>query len=255
VTGTFLLTTTLFLVQAEAAWGWSRWRLALVGALFGLLELTFFSANLTKIIHGGWLPIIIAILVATTMLTWRKGAAIVTRKRRNLEGPLADFLEDLHTDSYARVPGTAVFMHPGEDTAPLALRENLKINHVVHQRIAIVRTVSEVVPHVAPDDRIRWRTVGEPRDRIIHLDLHYGFQDDQNVPRALEFAAGQGVPIDPGDAVYFLSRITIQRGPTRYMRPWRKRLFIGLAHNAASPTDYFRLPSSRTVSMGAAVTL
>jgi KUP system potassium uptake protein len=255
VTGTFLLTTTLFLIHAEAAWGWSRWRLVAVGALFGLLELTFFSANLTKIIHGGWLPIIIAILVATTMLTWRKGAAIVTRKRRNLEGPLADFLEDLHTDSYSRVPGTAVFMHPGEDTAPLALRENLKINHVVHQRIAIVRTVSEVVPHVAPDDRIRWRTVGEPRDRIIHLDLHYGFQDDQNVPRALEFAAGQGVPIDPGDAVYFLSRITIQRGPTRYMRPWRKRLFIGLAHNAASPTDYFRLPSSRTVSMGAAVTL
>jgi KUP system potassium uptake protein len=255
VTGTFLLTTTLFLIHAEAAWGWPRWRLVAVGALFGLLELTYFSANLTKIIHGGWLPIVIAIIVATTMLTWRKGAAIVTRKRRNMEGPLTDFLEDLHTESYTRVPGTAVFMHPSEDTTPLALRENLKLNHVVHERIFIVRTVSEVVPHVPPGDRIRWHPVGEAADGITHIDLHYGFQDDQNVPRALGFAESQGVPIDPDAAFYFLSRITIQRGRTRYMRAWRKRLFIGLAHNAGSPTDYFRLPSSRTVSMGAAVTL
>jgi KUP system potassium uptake protein len=255
VTWTFLLTTTLFLVHADAAWGWPRWRLVAVGALFGLLELTYFAANLTKIIHGGWLPIVIAIIVATTMLTWRKGPANETRKRRNMEGPLVDFLEDLHTESYTRVPGTAVFMHPDEDTTPLALGENLKLNHVVHERIAIVRTVSEVIPHVAPADRIRWQAVGDPADRILHLDLHYGFQDDQNVPRALGFAQRQGVPIDPDDAIYFLSRITIQRGPTRYMGAWRKRIFIALAHNAASPTDYFRLPSSRTVSMGAAVTL
>ncbi len=255
VTGTFLLTTTLFLIQAEAAWGWGRWRLAGVGALFGLLEVTFFAANLTKIVHGGWLPIVIAIIVATIMLTWRKGAAIVTRKRRNMEGPLADFLEDLHTESYARVPGTAVFMHPAEDTTPLALRENLRLNHVVHERIVIVRTVSEVVPHVAASDRIRWHAVGAGGDGIVHVDLHYGFQDDQNVPRALALAREQGVPVDPDEAVYFLSRITISRGPTRHMSAWRKRIFVGLAHNAASPADYYRLPSSRTVSMGAAVSL
>jgi KUP system potassium uptake protein len=255
VTGTFLLTTTLFLVQAEAAWGWPRWQLVGVGLLFGVLELTFFSANLTKIIHGGWLPVIIAIFVATTMLTWRKGAAIVTRKRRNLEGPLDAFLEDMHTEPCTRVPGTAVFMHPAEDTTPIALRENLKINHVVHERIVIVGTVSEVIPHVAPQDRIRWHPVGRPEDQIIHINLHYGFQDDQNVPRALEFAQREGVPIEPDDAVYFLSRITLHRGPTKYMSRWRKRVFIALAHNAASPTDYFRLPSSRTVSMGATVTL
>ncbi|HET8593916.1 MAG TPA: potassium transporter Kup [Intrasporangium sp.] len=255
VTGTFLLTTTLFLIHADAAWGWARWQLVGVGLLFGVLELTFFTANLTKIVHGGWLPIVIAILVATIMLTWRKGGAIVTRKRHNLEGPLEAFLEDLHTESYTRVPGTAVFMHPGEDTTPLALRENLKINHVVHERVAIVGTISETIPHVAPQDRIRWHPVGEPGDRIIRINLHYGFQDDQNVPRALEFARRQGVPIDPDDAVYFLSRITLHRGRTKYMSRWRKRVFIALAHNAASPTDYFRLPSSRTVSMGATVTL
>ena len=105
------------------------------------------------------------------------------------------------------------------------------------------------------DERIAWHEVGEVGENVIHIALHYGFQDDQNVPRALARARDSDVPVDPDGATYFLSRITLQRGPNRSMPAWRKRIFIGLAHNAGSPIDYFRLPNDRTVSMGSAIQL
>ncbi|OFE16743.1 potassium transporter Kup [Humibacillus sp. DSM 29435] len=255
VTGTFLLTTTLFLVLAEAAWGWSRRRLVVVGLLFGGLELVFFAANLTKIVHGGWLPVLIAVSVATIMLTWQRGGTIVTAERRHKEGPIQGFVRWVRLEHPTRVPGTAVFVHPSDQTTPLALRENTRLNHVLHEHVVIVSTISENVPHMPDDDSITWHELGEAGENIIHIALHYGFQDDQNVPLALTRARDSGVPVDPDGATYFLSRITLQRGPDRSMPAWRKRLFIGLAHNAASPIDYFRLPNDRTVSMGSAVQL
>jgi KUP system potassium uptake protein len=256
VTGTFLITTTLFLIFAESAWGWGRGRLLLLGVPLAVLELTYFGANLTKLFHGGWLPVLIAVIVATIMLTWQRGRILVTERRTEMEGPLEPFIEWLHGDPVTKVAGTAVFLHPGKDSTPLALRENAMFNHVIHESVLIVSTTSENVPFVADDRRVEVDTLGDPYDAIDHLTLRFGFQEDQDVPAALALARDLGiVEVDPDTAYYFLSRISVQRGPGREMSTWRKRIFLGLAHNAASPTEYFRLPEDRTVAMGAAVTL
>ncbi|WP_330474586.1 potassium transporter Kup [Terrabacter sp. C0L_2] len=255
VTGTFLITTTLFLIYAEAGWGWDRRRLLMIGIPLGLLELTYFGANLTKILHGGWLPLFIAVLVATVMLTWQRGRGLVTDRRTEMEGPLEPFIEWLHGDPVAKVPGTAVFLHPGKDSTPLALRENATFNHVIHELVLIVSISSENVPFVPDDERVVLDHLGDPYDAITHLTLRFGFQEEQDVPRALALARAQGlVDVDTDDAYYFLSRISLDRGAEPTMPPWRKRLFLALAHNAASPTGYFNLPEDRTVSMGATVT-
>ena len=154
-----------------------------------------------------------------------------------------------------QVPGTAVFLHPTNQTTPLALRENVAFNHVVHERVFVVSTTSESVPHVAPEDRVVFDDLGDPYDRIEHLTLRFGFSDEQDVPAALRLARAQGIQIDPDEAYYFLSRITVHRTNDACMPQWRKRLFIGLAHNAATPVQYFRLPADRTVVMGAQVGL
>ena len=256
VTGTFLITTTLFLIYAEAAWGWSRGQLLLLGIPLAVLELTYFGANLTKLFHGGWLPVLIALIVATVMLTWQRGRILVTDRRAAMEGPLDPFIDWLHGDPVSKVPGTAVFLHPDKLSTPLALRENAMFNHVIHETVLIVSTASMNVPFVADHERVVLDHLGDPYDAISHLTLHFGFQEDQDVPRALAVARDLEIfDVDPDTAYYFLSRITLQRGPGREMRPWRKRLFLGLAHNAASPTQYFRLPEDRTVAMGAAVIL
>ena len=256
VTGTFLITTTLFLLLAESAWGWNRGRLLLLGIPLAVLELVYFGANLTKVVHGGWLPILIAVLVATVMLTWQRGRTLVTERRVEMEGPLSPFVEWLGTDPVTKVPGTAVFLHTDKDTTPLALRENATFNHVLHEHVLIVTTRSASVPVVAAEDRFEVDPLGDPYDAIDHLTVSFGFQEDQDVPQALAQARERGlVDLDPGEAYYFLSRISIQRGAGREMPAWRKRLFVGLAHNAASPTEYFHLPEDRTMAMGAAVVL
>jgi KUP system potassium uptake protein len=256
VTGTFLITTTLFLIYAEAAWGWTRGQLLLLGVPLATLELTYFGANLTKLFHGGWLPVLIAIIVATVMLTWQRGRVLVTERRSAMEGPLDAFVDWLHGDPVGKVSGTAVFLHPNKDSTPLALRENATFNHVIHETVLIVSTTSEPVPFVADDERVVRDYLGDPYDAITHLTLRFGFQEDQDVPSALALARAQRIfNVDPDTAYFFLSRINLQRGTGAEMRTWRKRLFLGLARNAASPTEYFRLPVDRTVAMGAAVIL
>jgi KUP system potassium uptake protein len=231
--------------------------------VFGGTELTFFGANLTKVVHGGWLPLAIAVAVVTVMMTWQRGRRIITRRRAAMEGSLDDFVEKMRTSKPTRVPGTAVFPHPTKETTPIALRANWEFNHVLHERVVVVSVVSENVPHVAVDERLTVDELGYADDGIVHLSMRFGFQDEQDLPEMLTHARGMSdeLDIDPEHALFFLSRITIERAdsPSQErddrMAPWRKRLFVGLAHNAASPAAYFCLPVDRTVVMASQVEL
>ena len=257
VTGTLLLTTTLFLILAGAAWHWPRWRLVLIGVVFGGIELTFFGANLTKVVHGGWLPLLIAILVVTAMMTWQRGRVLVTERRIEAEGPLQTFVDLVRTSRIQRVPGTAVYPHPGKETAPLALRANTAFNNVVHEHVVIVSIQRENVPFVPPDQRLSVDELGLGKDGIVHLTVRTGFSDEQDIPEVLRAATGMSdeLTFDPDGAYYFLSRLSIERGPEPGMATWRKRIFITMSHNAASPAVDFHLPPDRTVIMGSSISL
>ncbi|HEY0813053.1 MAG TPA: potassium transporter Kup [Pseudonocardia sp.] len=257
VTGTLLLTTTLFIMYAAIAWHWAMWKLVLAAVVFGGIELTYLGANLTKITQGGWLPLLVAAIVVTVMTTWQRGRQIITARRIDVEGSLPDFVGKLDEEQIPRVPGTAVFPHPTKVTAPLALRANVSFNHVLHERVVIVSILSENVPHVPLGERLAIDDLGNDHDGILHLSARFGFQDDQDVPEVLRQACALSteLDIDPDTALYFLSKMTIERGSGPGMSGWRKRMFIGLSHNAATPAAYFKLPVDRTVIMGSRIEL
>ena len=255
VTGTLILTTTLFLMYAATHWRWPVWQLVLTGVVFGGLELLYFAANVTKIPHGGWLPLLIAAIVVTVMTTWQRGRQIVTGRRIDLEGQLDDFVQKLHDDRVARVPGIAVFPHPTNQTAPLALRANVEFNKVLHEQVIIVSVQSLNVPYVPLSERLTVDDLGDSEDGIVHVTARFGFQDAPDIPQLLRDCRSLAteLDLDVDTASYFLSRLTIERGGSGEMASWRTRLFIGLSHNAATPAAFFKLPLERTVVMGSRI--
>ncbi len=260
VTGTFILNTILFLAVARLLWHTRKRLIALGAAVFLTGEATFFAANLTKVVHGGWLPLVIAATAFVILTTWRKGREIVTANRRQEEGPLREFIEELDAREFPvrRVPGTAVFLNANPMTTPLALRANVEHNHVLHERVIIVSTQTERIPHVSDDDRLTADHLGRPGDGITGLTVRFGFQDEPNIPATLRLAVQEGLlegEIDVDSASYFLTQITIVPAGDASMSRWRKKLFLTMARNAANPAGYFRLPDNRTVTMGERVDL
>ncbi|NYD36329.1 potassium transporter Kup [Actinomycetospora corticicola] len=256
VTGTLLISTTLFLLHARHTWQWAWWRVIGLGVLFGVVELLYFGANVIKIESGGWLPLLVAVVVVITMTTWQSGRRVITQRRTSLEGSLPDFLDGL--DGVTRVPGMAVFPHPTNETAPLALRANVEFNHVLHERVVIVSLVSVDVPHVPREERVTVDDLEHSHDGVVHVRARFGFQDRQNVPDVLRQAVELAPELegaDPDSAMYYISRLMIERGDAPGLPTWRKRLFVGLAHNAASPAGSFKLPVARTVVMGSTLEL
>jgi KUP system potassium uptake protein len=260
VTGTFVLDTILFLAVARSLWRTAIWKLAILGAVLLTVEVTFFSSNLSKIDRGAWLPLCVGLLTALLMVTWRKGATIVTRNRNKEEGSLDDFLYGLRMADppLHRVPRVGVYLSPGKSTTPLALRADVEHYHVLHDKVLIVSIDSLGVPHVEVPDRFAVEVLGSGLYKVIHVTIHAGYQDRTNVPEALALARKRGLlerALDLEHASYFVSRITIMPCDQPSMSRWRKLLFTTMARNAASPIEAFGLSPERTVMVGSQISI
>jgi KUP system potassium uptake protein len=259
VTGTLAIDTILFFVVVRQRWRRPLALVALGAAAFLTVDLLFLSANVSKIPHGGWFPLVIALSVFTVLATWQRGRGLITVRRTTLEGSLRDFIRELHDRRVpvTRVPGTAVFLHANNETTPLAMRANIEHNHTLHESVVVFSVEMLRVPHVHDDDRITVDELGFADDGITHVKARYGFSDDPNVPAALREAAAMGLerPIDVDHASYFLSQMTIVPSGDRSMARWRKRLFTTMARNAANAADYFQLPWDRVVTTGSQIEL
>lgn len=228
VTGALLVDTILLTVVARVCWRWATWKLVAIGVVFGLTELTFFSANVTKIAHGGWLPLLIASGVFTVMTTWRHGRDIVTRTRVEQEGRLSDFIDELTERRITRVIGTAVFPHPTKETTPLALRANVQHNGVLHQHVVIVSALPQNIPHVLVDEQAKIDHLGSQTDGIIHVTLQYGFFDQPNIPRALARLVDEHAAEGLRREQCFV--LPVPRRPAAWPRPGNESVAQGAVH-------------------------
>lgn len=257
VTGALVVDTLLLLLVARPLWNWAPWKIVIAAVVFGGLELAFLAGNLSKIINGGWVPLLIAAAVILVMTTWRRGRQLVQQDRKRKEGSLSEFIDNLREQNLPRVPGVAVFPHPNKDTTPLALRANVKHNHVLHEHVIIVSISIAQVPHVPTSEAFVYDDLAYADDGIEHLSISFGFSDEPDIPRALRAACRAGaLPLDPSDfprASYFISRGAIRTTRAKGMVRWRRSLFVALAHNAADPAARFGLPPLRTVTMGSDV--
>jgi KUP system potassium uptake protein len=252
VTTTMAITTLLFYFVARERWQWPKWRALVVAGAFLLIDLAFWGANLLKIPHGGWVPLVIGAVVFTLLSTWKKGRQILNDRLTDVSLPRADFIGSITAHPPHRVPGTAVFMYGDSRRTPPALLHNLKHNKVLHQQVVFLAIITNEVPYVPEERRAVVDSLGHG---FWHIRLNYGFMEDVDVPEALRAIGHPELPFKPLETTYFLGRETLIASKRRGMALWREHLFAVMSRNARPATRYFRLPPNRVVELGAQVEL
>jgi KUP system potassium uptake protein len=250
VTGTMAITSVLFYAVARRRWRWPRWRAGALVGLFLAVDLAFFTANVAKFFHGGWFPIVMALGIFMLMSTWKLGGLWRSQEFQNTRVRFEDFLQGLKVAPPVRVKGTAVFMTQDREGTPPALLHHLKHNQVLHEQLVILTIETRAEPIVPRDRRIELVQLGHGFWRVL---AYYGFMETPNVPEVMRQAAAAGLATVRGRTSYYLGRETfVPTGRSKIPR-WRKALFVFMARNARSPTDFFGIPPNDVVELGAQI--
>ena len=253
VTGTFVITTTIFTVITVMRWKWPLWRAIPFFLVFLLIDGTFLGASLLKVLHGGWVPLLVAIALFTMMTSWKRGREILRERLLDIALPLETFLEDISRKSPVRVPGTAVFMTSESAGVPVVLLHHLKHNKVLHETVILLSIATDEVPEVPRVDRVKIEALGQGFFRVV---AHYGFMESADVKEVLQRCRDFGIAARPLETSYYLGReqLIAKSGPWKKdglsMSYFRKKLFAVMSRNARSATEYFQLPPNRVVELG-----
>lgn len=249
---TMLITTMLAYLVARGAWGVRRPVAGSIALFFFLIEFSFFGANLTKVTHGGWFPLIVGVIVYTVLSTWKAGRALLAQRMRERLYPFDQFLQDIETYPPQRVSGTAIFMTSNLQGTPPTLLHNLQHNKVLHERVVLLTVTTSDVPHVSADDRASVDALGHG---FYRLTVRYGFMEEPDIPDALEEASARGFPIDLNETTFFLGIETLLATRRPGLPLWRERLFVLIARNAMRANAFFKIPPERVVELGMQVEL
>jgi KUP system potassium uptake protein len=252
VTGTMTVTTILFAFVTRTRWAWPWWKVLLTTVPLLVVDVAFASANLLKVTHGGWFPLAVAAVVFALMSTWKRGRAIVSRKLSEGALPIDLFLQDLERRSPPRVSGTAVFMTSDASGAPPVLLHHLKHNKVLHERVLLLTIQTLDIPTVPDEEKVELRPLGQ---NFFGALVRYGFMETPAAQEILGLMKGQGLELRLSDTSFYLGRETLLATGKEKLARWRKKLFIIMARNARSATDYFGLPANRVVELGAQIQL
>lgn len=236
-------------------WKLWNWKAATAFALIAPLvfvDLAFLSANLLKLLEGGWVPLLFGLLMAGMIWTWRRGAAILVLKTRRTEVPLRDLIKSLEKRPPHIVKGTAVFLTSDPEFVPTALLHNLKHNKVLHEHNVILTIETAQTPKVDVSERVRMENIS---DKFSMVKLRFGFMEQPNVPKALVIARKLGWQFDIMATSFFVSRRSLKPSAQSGMPLWQDHIFIALSRSANDATDYFQIPTGRVVEVGTQVTI
>jgi KUP system potassium uptake protein len=251
VTGDMVITSLLASVVFIEIWRWSKLKTALLVGLFLVVDLAFFSANVLKIPDGGWVPLLIGLIIFTLMLTWKTGRYLVYTRLKDDAMAIDPFIEAIGAHPPTRVPGTALFMTPNPEGVPHALLHNLKHNKVIHEKVVILTVRFLDIPHTNLEERV---TVEALPYEFYRVTVKYGFKDEPDLPRDLVLCSKYGLDIDLMDTSYFIGKESLIASHKSGMAYWRKKVFISLFRTAETITNQFKLPPNRVIELGSQMT-
>ncbi|MBM3564597.1 MAG: potassium transporter Kup [Alphaproteobacteria bacterium] len=251
VTGTMLIDTLLVAIVMALLWKWRRRIWMTLIAAFLILDLAFFSANSLKIVHGGWFPLAIGVIIFVLLTTWKQGRDLTFLRREETALTPEGFVKSL-SERVVRVPGTAIYFSGAHEKVPAALLHNMKHNKVLHERVVLLNVETENIPFVGTDRRIESLDFG---DGVRGVTLRFGYLQSPDIPKTMANATFDqlGFFYDPMTISYFLSRTTILPSRTSPMPLWREALYAWMVRSSASAMEFFQLPSNRVVELGSQI--
>jgi KUP system potassium uptake protein len=247
VTGTMVITTLLAWVVAIRLWNWSQWAAGLLFTSFLAIDITFFLPNLMKIMHGGWVPLVVGAIVYLLMTTWKKGRKILAAALKARSIPMEDFLIKIVESKPIRVPGTGIYMSSETWGVPVPLLHNLKHNKIIHERVIVLTILSEEVPSVPREDRVSIQELGQNFFRVV---ARYGFMETPKIRHIFEACRAKGIDLHVEESTFVLGRETILASKIPGMAIWREKLFAVMSKNAQRPTAFFRIPPNQVIEVG-----
>jgi KUP system potassium uptake protein len=252
VSTTMLITTLMLYMVMRARWRWSPAAALAVVIPFLVLDLAFFSSNALKILHGGWISLLVAAVAYLFMTTWKEGREVLRKKLvgQNVSEEL--FLQDIERNKPLRVPGLAIFLAGHAGGIPRTLLHNFKHNRIIHEKVILLTVHTEEVPRIDEKERIETRIIGQGFYRII---LRFGFGEHPDLPHVLKKVNLEGIDFHPMNTTFFLGRETLIVSSKGTMPVWRKLLFAAMSRNALDASKFFRLPPNRVVEIGIQVEL
>ncbi|MFC1811610.1 potassium transporter Kup [Thermodesulfobacteriota bacterium] len=248
VTSTMLITTMLFFVLARKRWNWPLMWAAPLAGLFFLVDVPFFAANISKIFHGAWFPLVIGSVFFTMMLTWAKGRQILTDQLGRIMPPIHQFIVDLASYPPTKIEGDAIFLTGNPYAAPVALANNVKHNRVVHSRTILLHFRVENIPRVPNVEKIHTEKIGG--SGFHRLEVRYGFMEFLQLDKVFTLARGQGLDLDLETASFYIGRESLVIAEESTMARWRANLFLFMSRNAADAASFFNLPADRVIEVG-----
>ena len=252
VFGTMVVSSLLAYVVIRRHWRWGMPAAIAVILPFLVVDVAFFSANMLKLLHGGYVPVLLAMALVVLMWTWVRGTKILFDKTRKTDVPLLELVGMLSKSPPVRVKGMAVFLTSDPETAPASLLHNLKHNKVLHERNVILTVRSADTPRVRDAERVRLSRI---TDDFWRVDMVYGYMESPNVPKGLAALRKQGFKFDIMSTSFFLSRRSIKASPQSGMPMWQDNFYIGLTKSATDATSFFQIPTGRVVEVGTQVTV
>jgi KUP system potassium uptake protein len=241
--------TTVMAALVALQWGYNPVLVAAVNGFFLVIELIFVAANMTKLIEGGWFPLLMAGVIAFLMLTWRSGWHLLEHQRSKLRQREADFVDWVLSTPPIRLPGAAAIFTAASTGIPLGLTHHLRHNRVLHERVLLISSITTDAPRVEPEQRIRLVPVGAGITRVI---FHFGFMETPDMMEGLKLACLETelTGIDPQNITYYFRRVMVISGKASGMAMWRKSLFATMHLNANLPAAYFGVPAAQVVEVG-----
>lgn len=249
-TGTMMATTVLTFFVIRFGWKYNLALCVAASGIFFVIDIAFFAANALKILHGGWFPLLLGSIMFTVMVTWKRGRELVYDNLQKHAIPLEDFLASLFTAAPIRVPGVAIFMRGQGDGVPHAMLHNLSHNKVLHERVVFLTVHNHDVPWIPFSERISVHELGH---NCYQVDVHVGFKDETDIPKALESSKQYSLDFNMMETSFFIARQNVIATPGSGMALWREQLFAGMSRNARDAADYYCIPPNRVIELGTQV--